>query len=57
VLTEENMKVKNALVLSKDDLKEIDEIANDITGEEVKRILKNIRSWIADKRSKLKNDS
>jgi hypothetical protein len=55
--TEEYMKVKNELVLSKDDLKELDEIANDITGEEAKRILKNIRCWIEDKRSKLKEDS
>jgi predicted ATP-binding protein involved in virulence len=35
-------------------LKELDEISHDISGEESKRILRNIWRWIDDKRLELK---
>lgn len=37
-------------------LRELDEISHDISGEDAKRILKNIWRWIAAKREELKKD-
>lgn len=38
-------------------LKELDEISHDISGEESKRILKNIWRWLAEKRQELRKQN